>query len=384
MQCPRCLNEDDSYFYLGSKGWMCRKCISFKRVLILEEQDKPIGIEPKDDCGEYVLRYPLTSLQQIVSDQCAKLVLENDILIEAICGAGKTELVFATIAKMLKMKKRVCFAISRRQVVLELHQRLANTFKEAKVVKVCQGFSDDLYGDIVVCTTHQCYRYYQYFDCLILDESDAFPYKGNDVLAGIVRTSCKGHMVYLTATIDNYLKQRIKDKSIVHLQLNARPHGHDLPVPKKFIAFKGILLGILIKWIYEHMEKPLIIFVPTIQISKQLYYFLHLFFKCDYVNSKSLNLDEKIDRFRKNEYKLLIATTILERGVTIENVNICVFMADHKVFDEASLIQMSGRVGRTFKYPEGECLFLCTKQSEQVDECIKKSQKANANKMFVV
>ena len=59
-------------------------------------------------------------------------------------------------------------------------------------------------------------------------------------------------------------------------------------------------------------------------------------------------------------------------------------MADHKVFDEASLIQMSGRVGRTFKYPEGECLFLCKKQSEQVDECIRKSQKANANKMFVV
>ena len=94
MRCPRCLNEDDSYFYLGSKGWMCRKCISFKRILILEELEMPVGIEPKDDCGEYVLRYPLTSLQQIVSDNCAKLVLDNDILIEAICGARQNRVSF--------------------------------------------------------------------------------------------------------------------------------------------------------------------------------------------------------------------------------------------------------------------------------------------------
>ncbi|MDY5252883.1 MAG: helicase-related protein [Erysipelotrichaceae bacterium] len=384
MRCPRCLNEDPSYFYHGSKGWMCRRCVSFKRVLILEEQAREKGLALSEAADEYSLSYPLTPLQQQVSQACADKILETDVLIEAICGAGKTELVFATIAKMLKMGKKVCFAISRRQVVIELHQRLAKTFTNAKVVKVCQGFSEEIYGDIVVCTTHQCYRYYQYFDCVILDESDAFPYKGNVVLAGIVKTSCKGHMVYLTATIDDYLRQRLKDQTIYHLQLNARPHGHDLPVPEKYVGFKGLLLLKLLAWIKKNHDKPLLIFVPTIKISQQMYHFLKLFYPCDYVNSKSLDLDHKITRFRQKETKLLIATTILERGVTIENVNVCIFLADHNVFDEASLIQMSGRVGKSFKYPKGACLFLCAKQSEEVDACIQKCQKANANKMFVV
>lgn len=384
MRCPRCLNEDPTYFYLGSKGWMCRRCVSFKRVLIMEEQVQIAPYELSVDCEEYTLDYPLTSLQKNVAERCAKMIFEQDVLIEAICGAGKTELVFPTIAKMLSLKKRVCFAISRRQVVLELQQRLAKTFTKAKVVKVCQGFTDDLFGDIVVCTTHQCYRYHQYFDCLILDESDAFPYKGNVVLAGIVRTSCKGHIVYLTATLDDYLKKRIKERSIVHLQLNARPHGHDLPVPRKKVGLQFMLFYHLLRWIEMHREKPLLVFVPTIKMSQYLYYFLRLFYHCDHVNSKTRDLDTKISAFRNKKNNLLIATTILERGVTIENVNVCIFMANHPVFDEASLVQMSGRVGRTFKYPHGDCLFLCSAQSEEVDACIQKCQKANAHKMFVV
>ena len=64
MKCPRCLNEDDSYFYYGSKGWICRRCISFKRVLIEEDIDNDPDIEISDDCEEYLLKYPLTSLQK--------------------------------------------------------------------------------------------------------------------------------------------------------------------------------------------------------------------------------------------------------------------------------------------------------------------------------
>ena len=195
MKCPRCLNEDDSYFYYGSKGWICRRCISFKRVLIEEDIDNDPDIEISDDCEEYLLKYPLTSLQKEISLQCKNNIDNNDVLIEAICGSGKTEIVMETIAYMLKTKRKVCFAISRKQVVLELYERLRKVFTKAKVVRVCQGYTSDIYGDIVICTTHQCYRYYQFFDCLILDECDAFPYKNNVVLEGIVRSSCIGHMV---------------------------------------------------------------------------------------------------------------------------------------------------------------------------------------------
>lgn len=376
MQCPRCLNEDDSYFYYGSKGWICRRCISFKRVLIEEEINNSVDIEINDDCEEYLLKYPLTPLQQIISSKCKENIDDNDVLIEAICGSGKTEIVMETISYMLKTKRKICFAISRKQVVLELYERLRKVFTKAKVVRVCQGYTNDLYGDIVICTTHQCYRYYQYFDCLILDECDAFPYKNNKVLEGIVKTSCKGHMIYLTATIDDYLTNRIKNNDIVHLTLNKRPHGHDLIVPKCFYGFKWLLIIKLLIWINKQTSQ-IIIFVPTIKMSIYLYLFLKPFYKCEYINSKSNNNDQKIHSFKAKQYPILISTTILERGITIENINVVVLLANHKVFDEASLVQISGRVGRSFKYPNGECLFLCNKASLEVDKCIRKCNRAN-------
>ena len=55
---------------------------------------------------------------------------------------------------------------------------------------------------------------------------------------------------------------------------------------------------------------------------------------------------------------LLVTTTILERGVTISNVAVAVLGAENPVFDEAALVQISGRVGRDRKFPEGEICFL--------------------------
>ena len=52
--------------------------------------------------------------------------------------------------------------------------------------------------------------------------------------------------------------------------------------------------------------------------------------------------------------------------------------ADHGVFDEASLTQMIGRVGRSFACPDGDGLFLCRRRSEQVERCVKRLEEANA------
>ena len=75
------------------------------------------------------------------------------------------------------------------------------------------------------------YRYYQSFSLLILDEPDAFPFKGDPVLHGIARTSCHGHTIYLTATPDKELEKRVKKGDLYCLELNQRPHGHPLPEP---------------------------------------------------------------------------------------------------------------------------------------------------------
>ena len=67
---------------------------------------------------------------------------------------AKTELVVLSIAKMLKEGKKVCFAIPRRQVVLELRERLAQYFPKAKVTAVCGGHTAVTDGDLIICTTH--------------------------------------------------------------------------------------------------------------------------------------------------------------------------------------------------------------------------------------
>lgn len=376
MKCPRCLNQDKTYFYKGSKGWLCRRCIQFKRQLL--EEDKTVAsINVSQDSAEYTLKYPLTNAQLVISHQClASLKQKRDVFIDAICGAGKTELVIESISYYLKQRKCVVLAIARRQVVLDLKRRLENIFLNAKVIAVCQGYTEDLVGDLIICTTHQLYRYPKTFDLLILDEPDAFPYKGNEVLAGIVQTSCKGEMIFLTATPDDYLTERLRLKNITHLKLNRRPHNHDLPVPRLIVSPTILLLLFLIDWVVKR-ESSILIFIPTIRISKYLHILLSCISRVKVCTSKTADKDEIIEDFRNKKFRCLIATTILERGVTIEGIDVCVFYANHSVFDVASLIQMSGRVGRSFKYPTGDCLFLSNAKSSLVDECIRVCKEAN-------
>lgn len=377
MQCPRCLNTDRSYFYKGSRGWYCRRCISFGRVM-LEEDSRPAVLSPvTSGSEEYVLQYPLTPYQKEISHRCVLSAGNTDVLIHAVCGAGKTELILESAAKMLGRGKKVCFAIPRRQVVLELSERLQACFPHAQVTAVCGGHTEVTDGDLIVCTTHQLYRYYQAFDLLILDEPDAFPFRGNPVLHGIAETACRGTKIYLTATPDETMRRRVKEGTLLELKLNKRPHGHPVPVPKIITAPAVVLLYVLLRWL-KRRNTPRMVFVPTIREAGLMTRFLGLFLPCRCVTSKQDNRDAIIAAFRKEKAGVLVATTVMERGVTVPGCDICVFHADHGVFDEASLIQMAGRAGRTFEQPDGEVLFLQMKRSVLTDQCRKEILEVNA------
>ena len=376
MKCPRCGNTQKSYFYKGSHGYYCRKCIGFGRLLLEEEIN--IKLEDiHDDCSEYTMQYPLTKQQEAVSKECQQYIRTKDVLLECVCGAGKTEMVLASIADALNEKRKVCFAIARRQVVLELAERLNIYFKKAKIVAVCGGHTDEIDGDLIVCTTHQLYRYQGQFSLLILDEPDAFPYRGDEVLHGIAKHACIGNIIYLTATPDAYLLSRVKEGMMHHIILNKRPHGHDLPVPRLLIYPSVLLFFILIRWINKHACNPRIIFVPTIKTAKILGLILNIFMQCYVCTSESEDRDEIICHFKQNPLGVMIATTVLERGVTIPKADICVWHANHSVFDEAGLIQMAGRAGRSFTSPEGDVLFLCSEKTELVQLCKNKIEQAN-------
>ena len=378
MQCPRCLNTDPAYFYKGSNGWYCRKCIPFGRVMLEEENEAVSLTIPKEKSEEYLLQYPLTEKQKEISEQCAELIEDHDVLLHCVCGAGKTELVVAGISKMLKQKKKVCFAIPRRQVVLELRERLAQYFPHAEVVAVCGGHTEKTDGDLIICTTHQLYRYYRAFDLLILDEPDAFPFRGSEVLHGIAETSKKGHMICLTATPDQEMLRKVKDGSVVRLVLNERPHGHPLPVPKIRIRSDTGMYMELYRWLKNHDEKPCMVFVPSIRLAERLGRILSLFFDCYTVTSHTENRDEIISAFKQYGKGVLVCTTVMERGMTIPGVQVCVFQADSRIFDEAALVQMAGRAGRVFDIPDGDVLFLCRKRSTTAEQCAVMLKEANA------
>lgn len=377
MKCPRCGNLQKSYFYKGSHGYYCRKCIGFGRLL-LEEDETSLELQAiQEDCSEYTMQYPLTKFQEAVSKDCQMNIRTQDVLLECVCGAGKTEMVLASIADALNENRKVCFAIARRQVVLELSERLKTYFKKAKIIAVCGGHTDEIDGDLIVCTTHQLYRYQGQFSLLILDEPDAFPYRGDEVLHGIAQHACIGHVIYLTATPDNYLLSRVQEGTMRHIVLNKRPHGHDLPVPRLCIYPSIVLFWVLLRWINKHTCNPRIIFVPTIKTASILGKILSIFMKCYVCTSESEDRDRIIYEFKKESNGIMIATTVLERGVTIPKADICVWHANHSVFDEAGLIQMAGRAGRSFTSPEGDVLFLCSEKTELVQLCKEKIEQAN-------
>lgn len=236
--CARCGNQDQKQFKKLKKGIYCTACIAFGRYFVGEE---PEGKEWKSLAslyGTFQLPFAMTSKQKECSDQILSHVRQNqNVLLYACCGAGKTEMVFPLLTDCLKTGKKVGLAVPRKDVVMELEIRLRASFSNASICAVYGDHHDVLEADIVLCTTHQLYRYVNVFEVLILDEVDAFPYKGNQMLRHFANQACKSTFVYMTATPDHELKKKVERKLIHEVTLFQRPHGHPLCIPKVVYGF---------------------------------------------------------------------------------------------------------------------------------------------------
>ena len=376
MQCPRCRNTDPKYFYRDGTKIYCRKCIQFGRV-DLGDEIQPKAYVCKKHRVQAHLDFELTAAQKKVSRQL-KENAENgkDTFVYACCGAGKTEICFETITSFLNMGRKVGFAISRRQVVLEICERLKKAYPRLKVIAVCQGHTEVDDGDLIVCTMHQLYRYHQTFDLLIMDEVDAFPYKNNEVLEAVAANACKGIRVYLSATPSEEMLKEVEAGRLAMIELFVRPHGHPLTVPRcRFLSSTFQLMHM--SMVICHYGGQWLVFVPTIAKAKRYARWFSCFFSCSSFTSKTLNKEELIDKFKNQQLSVLFTSTILERGVTFKGINIAILEADHKVFDEASLIQIVGRVGRDPKNPFGHAFLYAGEKNHAIRRCIYALQKMN-------
>ena len=351
----------------------CRKCISFRGDSARQSTFHSL------DASIY-LNYPLSKEQEELSNK----LLQNyksgtNSLVYAVTGSGKTEICLKTIKHCLSNGLKVGFAVPRRSVCYELKGRFQNYFRDNNVIAVFGGHHKRIEGDIICLTTHQLFRYKNYFDLLILDEIDAFPFKGNEVLEQFFKNAIKGNYVLLTATpSDSVLKEFSKPGKDI-LRLPVRFHRHPLPVPKVIVGNVAYLYYKLIKQIRDFISnsKQVFVFVPTIDDSKKISLLLKPFFKSGtYVNSKRSDNDLVIADFRNKKYMYLVTTAVLERGVTVKGLQVIVFKADHPIYDSASLIQIAGRAGRKIDAPEGEVVFFAERTNKHIQKAV---DEINAN-----
>lgn len=376
MECKRCGNKDPTYFYKGHKGYYCRKCVKFSRVLIQED----INASEYDidaNAGDYSFSYKLTDKQIEASRNCLKGLLDgNDILLNSICGSGKTEIVVESISHYLKQGKKVAYAISRKEVVIELALRFKKIFNNTNVISVYGGHHDVVYGDLIVCTTHQLYRYYKTFDLLILDEVDAFPLKGNETLMNIAINSCVGQVVFSTATLTKELNQVLNKRKYQTIKLFVRPSNKPLKIPTVIHQFKIICI-IWMLYILRSIKGQCIIFVSSIKECIMYYKIMSLFYSCTYVYSDLKDRNKNIKEFKDKKYKFIVSTLVLERGVTISGVSIIVLNFNH-MFDFANYVQMLGRVGRDVKTNDGDAFIFSNHFDKDIKNTLNYINEANS------
>lgn len=368
LRCDFCGNEREELFDVHQRLSPCRVCLPYQTNPI-RERISPIKVH------QLVLHYTLTEDQQRLSQRLSKAIeMGQDVMVDAVTGSGKTEIVFASILECLNRGGNVAFVIPRRDVVRELYPRLKQAFPCTRCVEVFGGHTDDVIGDITVLTTHQLYRYEAYFDLIIFDEVDAFPYTGNRLLKHMVKRAKKGSIVYLSATFTPYVLDSFKKQGGRVEHLFTRHHGMAMP-NFRFIRLwewlsYGWILDQLTRWI--HQKKPVLIFVPTLMHGQRLFRWLAMWRKQGkWVHAQTRTRDEDIDAFKQGKLHYLVCTSILERGITLLHLQVIIAFADHPLMEEKTLIQMAGRVGRKKEDPYGEVVVF----SQVITQAMETSQK---------
>lgn len=373
MKCPRCQNEDEKYFFKMGDVIYCRKCVQFSRVSVNESKNEShTNYNPY--CTNYTLDFDLSLKQKEIASKLVDNYKNNiNSYVNVVCGGGKTELVYDVIIYALSLGHSVCFCVPRKELVRELHKRIQENFKDMAIGVCYGGFKQSLEAQFIICTTHQLYRFENRgFDLMIIDEVDAFPFYGNDVLNAIFNHCVRRNFIKMSAT---FKEEDIDDGDV--LVMNRRYHGYDLPVPKAILVptfFQKYLLLFLLIFV----KRKWIVYVPTIANGEILYAFLKRFIThISFVSSHSLNIPGSIESLKRSEHYILISTTLLERGITIENVHVIVYSGEHSVFDARTLIQIAGRVGRKPNYPSGDIFILCAHRSKEVKKCLKTIRQHN-------
>lgn len=368
--CNRCGQSVSKANTLPTGNLYCRECLVFGRNT---SQSKLYTFKqiPFPKIKSLIWQGQLTPYQTEVSQSLLNGIDKKDnLLVHAVTGAGKTEMIYQSVAKVIDKGGCVCIASPRIDVCLELHKRLSRDFSCS--ITLMHGDSEPYQrAPLIIATTHQLLKFHQAFDLLIIDEVDAFPFVDNAVLYYGVNQAikCNGVKIFLTATSTAALDKKVIKGDLKKLHLARRFHANPLVVPRlvwlgqfhkkmKQQKIPTILKKVIIK--QRQTNFPLLIFFPNIEQGEIFTKILQKHFPLEmisFVSSKTENRLDIVNQFRNQTISILVATTILERGVTFPCVDVFVVQADHRLYTKSALVQISGRVGRAAERPTGELFF---------------------------
>jgi competence protein ComFA len=361
----------------------CKTLYTFSSDIAVPQQQRPPAAKPL----EPFLSVQLTAAQQQAASELTRLFKEGcrEALVWAVCGAGKTEVAFDIMAAALNAGLRILYTVPRRDVVRELASRIRAAFGQDMLTELPLSDRGFLPGTpILIATTHQVLRFANAFDLVVLDEADAFPYYGSEMLLrGLQRALGRNAMlIYMTATPDATLRKQVASGKTAAVHIPARHHGHPLAVPALHRVTEAEWSGIpgkLPRAVGEFLEETLrrnavaLVFVPTVQhvelVGQALAGFAarhHV--TSDYIHSGREGRTLVVARFRERKIRLLASTTLLERGITVPFTDVAVLYADHRIFDARALIQMAGRAGRDRRDPVGRVGFFSNTVSHEMQE----------------
>ncbi len=316
----------------------------------------------------------------------------REFLVWAVTGAGKTEMTFPAIRLALEQGNKVLFTAPRKDVIKDLTIRFKEAFPEVSVISLYNESKEKwMEGDLYLATVHQTIRFSNYFDLVIIDELDAYPFQNDKNLQYLVKRSLKteAKTIFMTATPPKEWLKSLKHQTIDFVVLPLRYHGEPLPVPLiKFIPKSEELLkkktpfSLLFKFINEVKNKDgnALIFVPRVKDVAIWTDKLKVWFegeKIDGIHANDQKRNEKLRMFKTRKIRYLVTTTILERGVTFSNLHVLIINTEANVFDEATLIQIAGRVGRSVDYSNGLVWFLTEYMTKDIAGSLKQINKMN-------
>nr|WP_263314006.1 DEAD/DEAH box helicase family protein [Mammaliicoccus sp. Marseille-Q6498] len=364
-QCNQCTNHDQALFFqyychhCQKQTTYCRCCINLGKVQSCKDIYMIESNHVATD-GLYQLNFELSPQQQIASSKVQAAISNyENLLLYAVTGAGKTEMIFEGISKARQRGDNVAVVSPRVDVVKEVYLRLKDAFKDESIDLLYEGQFAQYESTFVVSTVHQLMRYYQHFDVVIVDEVDAFPLEMDNQLMTTIKkaASKKSSHIYLTATPNQTLLSMFTPQQII--KLPARYHGHPLPtlefyyndVKEKRLNQK--LLKTLRRQI--DMERKTFVFFHDIEYMKKVFQiYKNHFENIEYVSSEDEMRHEKVSRLRNDEIDIMFTTTILERGVTLANLDVIIVRTD--TFTSSAIVQIAGRVGRKLSCPTGKVI----------------------------